>query len=193
MSQWVGYVWSSVATYAVDDDVLCIQVPRQPACPFEAAPPISQLQSKKWPHGSCPLQRGDRHCRAHPARHHIYHPFCLHLLFHTWVQLPPRLLCHSSPSSVVFILILCSDSPNLCIVPVIHMHTYYFCTSVCVYVWFRAKVFPVWLRDNPLSGTLYTAIRKQSATLQYKHHFKEQTVTLALLSSVTFWTLWANL
>lgn len=86
---------------------------------------------------------------------------------------PPRLLRHSSPSSIVFILILCSDSPNLCIVPVIHTH---------VYVWFRAKVVPVWLRDNPLPGTLYTAIRRQSATLQYKHHFKEQTVTWALLN-----------
>lgn len=116
----------------------CVQVPGQLAGPSEAAPPVGKLQPERRPHGSRPLQRGDRHRRAHPARHHIHHPLRLHLLLHTSVQL----LLHHLISPPVLIFERSRLSP------------------AC---WVRRSVFVCQgCRDNPHTGTLYTAVRTHS-------------------------------
>lgn len=47
--------WSAAAAAAADVFYLCVQVPGQPTGPSEAAPPVSQLQPERRPHGSRPL------------------------------------------------------------------------------------------------------------------------------------------
>lgn len=156
---------------------VCIQVPGQPAGPSEAAPPISQLQPERRPHGPRPLQRGNRHRRAHPPRHHIHHPFCLHLLLHTSVRLPACLLFPLSCSTIVFsscllcfVLICapitaqslkCAKHPDSCLLRL--------CVRTCVRV-------PALFLSG--AGIILTqeqycccknALTQPSATCQYKH------------------------
>lgn len=155
--------WSLLLHVTMINCYLCVQVPRQPTGPPEAASPIRQLHPQRWPHGSRPLQGGDRHCWTHPARHHIHHSFCLHLLLYTLVQLPLNLLCTRCMFKHL-------DSPH-------HYHLFAHLTIVktekcqrmrakravpfCVHKCLGAKVVPVCCRDNPHMGTLHTAVRMQ--------------------------------
>lgn len=174
--------------------IMCVQVPGQPAGPSEPAPPVGQLQPERRPHGSRPLQRGDRHRGAHPPRHHIHHPFCVHLLFHTWVQLPLGLSLSSvlSPAQEIFFFlsfILCSHASRHLI---FEMCEWSSLLRLCVRTCLCAKVVTVWCRDNPPAGTLHTAVRMHpphpqhlasANTASWNKHSQK------LISWVTFGTL----